>query len=72
MGKKKILHNVPSALLIQLSVMFRSFTILNWKAYGLSPPSRLTSSSETVEYVDRPMGMFFLAAAREVAFSPSG
>lgn len=63
---------VPSALFIQLKLNSRFFRTLSWKAYGFWPPSALTSSKDTVEYVERPIGIPFTAAALEVAFSPSG
>ena len=50
----------------------RSLRIVTWKAYGFPCPCAMTSSMEHVDQEDKPMAIPFLAAAREVATSPSG
>lgn len=63
-----------SARFIQSSVLLRSLGKIGWNAYGFWPSlrSEMTSSNDTVENVDKTIGMFSWVAARDVAASPSG
>ena len=62
---------VLSARFNILKAMDRSSSKVTWKAYGFPNPWAATSSIEEFDQDDRPMAIPFLAAAREVATSPS-
>ena len=67
-----ITDGAPSALSRSCLVSFRSRTTQICMMYGLPFACSLTSSSEVFEYDERHIATPILAAAREVASSPSG
>lgn len=68
----KVGFHLLSALLSNWIVMFLSFTTQICIIYGFPAPCAMTSSSDVVAYEDKAIGILILAAALEVASSPSG